>query len=293
MSGTGSTRTAPAPDARLSDLRVGVVNCQDWQNGYRRRTPILPTRSSTSSLTSATTSTSTTRPVCIPTASTTRPKCWDWTSCGLPPTTGIGRRKSDPAIQRAHGRFPLVLTWDDHEVENNYATFIDEINVGSCRSISRVSGELLSGLRRAHAHPPAARPDSPQTLLVQRPQRGSRRPGIEDRRRGVRCHSISSDFPIDIDRVIKAANPSLNPQVKYFDGSGRGYLRMTIDRSQWLTEARTVPTIAAREPAEHRCLRHRGREPRALAGLSTRAPGAYPDGARGCGRFGRHGWRIR
>jgi len=136
VSGTGSTRTAPAPDARLSDLRVGAVNCQDWQNGYRRRTPILPTRSSTSSLTSATTSTSTTRPVCIPTASTTRPKCWDWTSCGLPPTTGIGRRKSDPAIQRAHGRFPLVLTWDDHEVENNYATFIDEINdTGECRQL--------------------------------------------------------------------------------------------------------------------------------------------------------------
>jgi len=50
----------------------------------------------------------------------------------------------------------------------------------------------------------------------------------------------SSDFPTEFDPLIKAANPWLNPQVKYFDGSRRGYLRMTIDRSQWLTEARIV-----------------------------------------------------
>ncbi|MBA2553277.1 MAG: alkaline phosphatase, partial [Geodermatophilaceae bacterium] len=56
--------------------------------------------------------------------------------------------------------------------------------------------------------------------------------------------SISSDFPIEFDPLIKQANPTLNPQVKYFDGSLRGYLRMTIDRTQWLTEARTVSTIA-------------------------------------------------
>ena len=35
--------------------------------------------------------------------------------------------------------------------------------------------------------------------------------------------------------------------MKYFDGSRRGYLRMTIDRSQWLTEARTVALIASRQ----------------------------------------------
>ncbi|MEZ4587439.1 MAG: alkaline phosphatase D family protein [Gemmatimonadales bacterium] len=29
--------------------------------------------------------------------------------------------KSDPALQRAHARHPWVVTWDDHEVDNNYA----------------------------------------------------------------------------------------------------------------------------------------------------------------------------
>lgn len=34
--------------------------------------------------------------------------------------------KSDPLLQAAHARCPWVLTWDDHEVDNNYATAIGE-----------------------------------------------------------------------------------------------------------------------------------------------------------------------
>ena len=28
--------------------------------------------------------------------------------------------KSDPLLMAAHARFPWIVTWDDHEVENNY-----------------------------------------------------------------------------------------------------------------------------------------------------------------------------
>ena len=58
--------------------------------------------------------------------------------------------------------------------------------------------------------------------------------------------SVSSDFPIAFDAPLKALNPTLNPHVRYFDGSRRGYLRMNIDRQRWVTEARTVDTIAVR-----------------------------------------------
>jgi len=34
--------------------------------------------------------------------------------------------KSDPLLQAAHARFPWVVTWDDHEVSNNYAADIQE-----------------------------------------------------------------------------------------------------------------------------------------------------------------------
>jgi alkaline phosphatase D len=59
--------------------------------------------------------------------------------------------------------------------------------------------------------------------------------------------SISSDFPVAFDAPLKAANPLLNPHVRYFDGLLRGYLRMDIDRHRWVTDARTVASIAVRE----------------------------------------------
>jgi alkaline phosphatase D len=58
--------------------------------------------------------------------------------------------------------------------------------------------------------------------------------------------SISSDFPIAFDAPIKATLPQLNPWTRYFDGSRRGYLRMTLDRDRWLAEARTVDSITTR-----------------------------------------------
>ncbi|WP_227380039.1 alkaline phosphatase D family protein [Haladaptatus halobius] len=35
------------------------------------------------------------------------------------------QHKTDPNLQDAHAAFPWILTWDDHEVENNYADEID------------------------------------------------------------------------------------------------------------------------------------------------------------------------
>jgi alkaline phosphatase D len=37
-----------------------------------------------------------------------------------------GLYKSDPDLQAAHAAFPWVMTWDDHETENDYAGFIPE-----------------------------------------------------------------------------------------------------------------------------------------------------------------------
>jgi alkaline phosphatase D len=37
--------------------------------------------------------------------------------------------KTDPALQATHSAFPWLVTWDDHEVDNNYAGAIPE-NVG-------------------------------------------------------------------------------------------------------------------------------------------------------------------
>jgi alkaline phosphatase D len=36
--------------------------------------------------------------------------------------------KTDPHLQRAHALFPWIVTWDDHELENNYAGDVSEDN---------------------------------------------------------------------------------------------------------------------------------------------------------------------
>jgi len=48
----------------------------------------------------------------------------------------------DPLLQRAHARFPWVVTWDDHEVDNNYA--------GPFAQDSTPEAQFLE--RRAHAY---------------------------------------------------------------------------------------------------------------------------------------------
>jgi alkaline phosphatase D len=62
--------------------------------------------------------------------------------------------KSDPDLQRAHGRFPWMVTWDDHEVQNDYAN-----------SQSQYEGDI-SALRAAayqawYEHQPVRRPAMP------------------------------------------------------------------------------------------------------------------------------------
>ncbi len=59
--------------------------------------------------------------------------------------------------------------------------------------------------------------------------------------------SVSSDFPVALDGPLKAANPVLNPHVKYFDGLKRGYLRCEVDRGSWRTDVRNVESVEVRE----------------------------------------------
>jgi alkaline phosphatase D len=39
--------------------------------------------------------------------------------------------KGDPMLQQAHARCPWIVTWDDHEVDNNYANLVGENNMES------------------------------------------------------------------------------------------------------------------------------------------------------------------
>ena len=86
------------------------------------RTSTWPPTTSTSSSTPATTSTRARRRQPHRRAPPRRAR-------GRRPRPATGNRhalyRTDPDLQAAHAAFPFVVTWDDHEVENNYA---DEVS---------------------------------------------------------------------------------------------------------------------------------------------------------------------
>ena len=61
--------------------------------------------------------------------------------------------KSDPDLQRAHQRFPWIITWDDHEVQNDYAG-LAPVGGEPQPGLHGPAGGRLPGVLRAH---PAAR----------------------------------------------------------------------------------------------------------------------------------------
>ena len=290
--------------------------------------------------------------------------------------------KSDPALQAAHAAFPWVVTWDDHEVENNYAGLVDEIDdTGAKRQTeAEMALQRAAAYQAYYEHMPIRadlRPGSPDLRIFRRfdfgrlarfnvldtrqyrtdqpggfpsdfgpeaagtantagtltgadqerwltagltrsparwnvvaqqvmmsrirfpnflgpvppvlanldqwdgyaPQRARLLQRLADLRVSnpvvlagdihstwlselrvdfdrpeqapvaveMVSTSISSDFPIAFDAPLKAVNPTLNPHVRYFDGSRRGYLRCVVDRQQWRTDVRTVDSIEVRQ----------------------------------------------
>jgi alkaline phosphatase D len=385
VSPAGRTRTAPSGSSSPGALRVGVVNCQDWQNGYWPAYSGLAEEDLDVVLHLGDYIYEYDPESGYPDRLHTTPQTpgLDQLSTLADYRARHAQYKTDPALQTAHAAFPWIVTWDDHEVENNYADLVDEIDDTGARhqdpqefarqraaayqayyehmplrrapvrgsanyrlfrrfdfgdllrlnvldtrqyrtdqpgghsqdfgpvqdGLGNTGGTLtgagqdrwLAGgltssparwnviaqqvmmsqirfpnfLDPAHPLPPIANLDqwdgydparsrllrflrdasisNPVVLAgdihsswfsdlrIDRDELGSAPVAVE-----FTATSISSDFPIAFDAPLKALNPTLNPHVRYFDGSRRGYLRMNIDRQRWVTEARTVDTIAVR-----------------------------------------------
>ena len=119
VSATGRTRTAPAPGDMPGTLRVAFASCQRWEHGHYAAWRHLVADQPDLVL-----------------------FLGDYIYEYAPPknSTGLARThtlrlastladfrdryalyKSDPALQAAHAACPWAVTWDDHEVQNDYA----------------------------------------------------------------------------------------------------------------------------------------------------------------------------
>jgi len=117
----GRTRTAPAPGTALDRLRLAFASCQHWEHGYYTAHRHLAREDIDLVVflgdyiyeySAAGTPQAAQRPRLQP--------------AGLAKTLAEYRTlhalyKTDPDLQASHARCPWVVTWDDHEVENDYA----------------------------------------------------------------------------------------------------------------------------------------------------------------------------
>jgi alkaline phosphatase D len=80
-----------------------------------------------------------------------------------------GQYKTDPALQKAHAAHPWLVTWDDHEFDNNYAA--DDLDPDPAGGVEAVRARRAAAYRAYWEHMPLARhrkPEGPDLRLYRR-----------------------------------------------------------------------------------------------------------------------------
>ncbi|MFG2497374.1 alkaline phosphatase D family protein [Streptomyces sp. NPDC048441] len=130
ISETGRTRTAPAAGSKVSALTLAAVSCQAYHDGYFTAYKHLAEDDvdvvfhlgdylyeyAVNSVGGARNYTDRTLPALYNRETQTLE---DY-------RLRYALYKSDPDLRAAHAAHPFVVTWDDHEAENNYAGDLDE-----------------------------------------------------------------------------------------------------------------------------------------------------------------------
>src|SRR5439155_39093 len=117
----GRTRTAPAAGTSPSALRFAFASCQNYTQGYYTAHAAIAKEDLHAVLFLGD---------YIYEGDARGDRVRDYSRRGWAFTLADYRDryatyKMDPNLQASHAAFPWILTWDDHEVENNYAGGID------------------------------------------------------------------------------------------------------------------------------------------------------------------------
>jgi alkaline phosphatase D len=119
----GRTRTAPAATARAGTLRFAIASCQRWDHGEYAAWRDMAAQDLDLVLFLG--------DYIYESATPADSKAPRRHQGGLCRTLADYRQrytqyKSDPQLQAMHARAPWILTWDDHEIENDYAGDISQ-----------------------------------------------------------------------------------------------------------------------------------------------------------------------
>jgi len=125
VSPLGRTRTAPAADAHVDRLRIALASCQHYEQGAFAAQRDIAQRELDAVLF-----------VGDYIYESSNPRLRIRPHEGPPPLTLAAYRarhatyKLDADLRAAHAAHPWILTWDDHEVENDYAGDQSPSNLG-------------------------------------------------------------------------------------------------------------------------------------------------------------------
>lgn len=112
----GRTRTLPAPEAAMQKLRLAYASCQRWEHGYfsayrhmreENLDAVVFLGDYVYEYPGAA------RAVRVPTGG--------WTTTLADYRERYALHKGDADLQAMHAACPWIVTWDDHEVQNDYA----------------------------------------------------------------------------------------------------------------------------------------------------------------------------
>ncbi|MFI6420882.1 alkaline phosphatase D family protein [Streptomyces sp. NPDC050842] len=162
ISPVGRTRTAPSPVARNSGLKIAAVSCQAYHDGYF--TPYRHLAQEDVDVVFhlgdylyeyAVNATGGARAY----TDRTLPAVFNRETITLEDyRLRYGLYKSDPDLRAAHAAHPFVVTWDDHETENNYAGGTPENGVPPEEFLLR----RAAAYRAYWEHQPLRRPQQPE-----------------------------------------------------------------------------------------------------------------------------------
>lgn len=170
----GRTRTAPDRHANPERLRLGIVSCQDFQNGYWPAYLGLGAEDLDLVLHLGDYIYEYDPHSRFPDRNHTTPA-----ALGLDELRTLddyrnrhAQYKGDPALRAAHQAFAWVAAWDDHEVENNYANLIDELEVPARHQApEQFALERAAGYQAYYEHMPIRafiRPGEPNLRIYRR-----------------------------------------------------------------------------------------------------------------------------
>jgi alkaline phosphatase D len=149
LSPVGRARTAPARQSSPARLRLAIANCQDFQNGYWPAFTAMAQEDLDFVLHLGDYIYESDPKSKYPDRKHTTPQ-----TPGLNQLTTLedyrarySQYKLEPVLQAVHTAFPMIAVWDDHEVENNYAGLIDEVDKGEAHSNQQQFAQ-----QRAHAY---------------------------------------------------------------------------------------------------------------------------------------------